>query len=165
MSESLIIKGTTKEERYQSLHTQLISLIKSENDALANLCNIIAALKYEMNYLWVGVYFVKQNKYNLEELVLGPFQGPIACTRIAYGKGVCGTAWKNKETVLVDDVANFPGHIACSGLSKSEIVIPIFDTNNIVKMVLDIDSEKISNFDETDKYYLVQISKLIQPII
>lgn len=162
MAESISIIGTTKEEKYQSLIPQIKHLIEGEPDNLANIANIIAALKFSMNFFWVGIYFVKNNIANdKEELVLGPFQGPVACTRIAYGKGVCGKAWEVKETIIVDDVDAFPGHIACSSLSKSEIVVPITNKNDQVTMVLDIDSEVLSNFDDVDNYYLNKVGKII----
>lgn len=170
MTESLIITGNTKKEQYESLLPQIKSLVEGENDPIANIANIIAALKFGMNWFWVGVYFVKHLTPTLskgevetkEELVLGPFQGPIACTRIAFGKGVCGTAWKEKKTIIVDDVEKFPGHIACSSLSKSEIVLPAFDKNGNVTLVLDVDSEHLETFDETDKVYLEQVIRIIE---
>jgi GAF domain-containing protein len=119
----------------------------------------MAALKYGMNFFWVGIYFVKG-----EQLVLGPFQGPTACSRINFGKGVCGTAWKEKRTILVKNVDEFPGHIACSSLSKSEIVLPAFDKKGEVKFVLDIDSEQLAHFDETDKTYLEQLIRMIEEL-
>jgi L-methionine (R)-S-oxide reductase len=156
MAENLIIVGVSKEEKYASLLPQVKQLIGAENDLIANMANISAALNEAFNFLWVGFYLVKQN-----ELVLGPFQGPIACTRIALGKGVCGTAWEKRETIIVDDVDRFPGHIACSSLSKSEIVLPLFDKQNNVFAVLDIDSESLNTFDKTDAYYLEEMIKLI----
>jgi GAF domain-containing protein len=156
MAENLIIVGVSKEEKYASLLPQVKQLIGAENDLIANMANVSAALKEAFNFLWAGFYLVKRN-----ELVLGPFQGPIACTRIALGKGVCGTSWNKKETIIVDDVDNFPGHIACSSLSKSEIVIPLFDKQNNVFAVLDVDSESLKTFDQTDAYYLEEIIKLI----
>jgi GAF domain-containing protein len=156
MSENITIVGDSKEEKYVSLLPQVKSLIGAENDLIANMANVSAALKQGFNFLWVGFYLVKHN-----QLVLGPFQGPIACTRIALGKGVCGTSWNKKETIIVDDVDNFPGHIACSSLSKSEIVIPLFDKQNNVFAVLDVDSENLKTFDQTDAYYLEEIIKLI----
>ena len=151
MSEDLsIIKGT-KEEQYQTLLPQIKALITGEPDLIANLANIAAALKEQFGWLWVGFYLVKN-----EELVLGPFQGPVACTRIKKGRGVCGAAWAQATTLLVADVEKFPGHIACSSLSKSEIVIPII-ANNEVTGVLDVDSELLSDFDETDKKYLEEV--------
>ena len=157
MAESLILTGTTKKEKYESLIPQIKALVDGESDYIANISNIMAALKHGMDWFWVGVYFVKQ-----EQLVLGPFQGPIACTRIAFGKGVCGTSWKEKKTIIVEDVEKFPGHIACSSLSKSEIVLPAFDKNENVTLVLDIDSEHLATFDETDKFYLEQVMRLIE---
>ncbi len=156
MAESLEIIGNSKEEKYQSLLPQIKSLLGGESDMIANMANICAALKYGFNYLWVGFYLIKEN-----QLVLGPFQGPIACTRINMGKGVCGIAWKNNETIIVDDVDQFPGHIACSSLSKSEIVLPIYNTQNEIIGVLDIDSECYQSFDNIDKLYLNQIIELL----
>jgi L-methionine (R)-S-oxide reductase len=156
MGESITISGSTKKEKYESLLPQIKALIEGENDAVANISNIVAALKFAMDYFWVGVYFVKQN-----QLVLGPFQGPVACTRIAFGKGVCGKAWEQKQTITVADVELFPGHIACSSQTKSEIVLPAFDTNGNVVLVLDIDSEHLANFDETDKLYLEELTKIV----
>ena len=151
MSEDLsIIKGT-KEEQYQTLLPQIKALITGEPDLIANLANIAAALKEQFGWLWVGFYLVKN-----EELVLGPFQGPVACTRIKKGRGVCGAAWAQATTLVVADVEKFPGHIACSSLSKSEIVIPII-VNNEVTGVLDVDSILLSDFNETDKKYLKEI--------
>lgn len=155
MAESLVVSGTTKKERYESILPQIKTLVEGEKDFIANIANSIASLKYGMNFLWVGIYFVKQ-----KELVLGPFQGPIACTRIAFGKGVCGTTWKEKKTIIVNDVEKFPGHIVCSSDSKSEIVIPCF-RNGDVFAVLDIDSDKLNDFDETDKQYLEKVGEII----
>ncbi|HUI33269.1 MAG TPA: GAF domain-containing protein [Dysgonamonadaceae bacterium] len=143
--------NVSKEELYSSLYPQICSLIEDETDIIANLANVSAALKEYFNFFWVGFYLVKNN-----QLVLGPFQGPVACTRIAYGKGVCGTAWKENKTIIVPDVNQFPGHIACSSLSQSEIVIPIVHNNQVVA-VLDVDSEHLNHFDETDKRYLTKI--------
>lgn len=156
MAESIVINGTTKAERYTQLIPQIKSLIATENDLIANLSNIAAALNEAFRFLWVGFYLVKDN-----ELVLGPFQGPVACTRIAFGRGVCGNAWKNKQTLIVPDVDAFPGHIACSSLSKSEIVVPVFNDKKEVVLILDVDSETLSHFDETDAFYLEQIVALI----
>ncbi len=157
MAETLKISKTDKRERYEELLPQLDSLTKDERNLVANAANIAAALKQAFGFFWVGFYFVEG-----EELVLGPFQGPIACTRIAFGKGVCGQAWKRKETILVPDVEQFPGHIACSDLSKSEIVVPALDEVTLeVKFVLDIDSDKIADFDEIDKMYLERIVQFI----
>ena len=157
MAESIIISGNNKKEKYESLIPQLIALTEGETDVIANIANVVAALKYAMEYFWVGVYFVKGN-----ELVLGPFQGPVACTRIAFGKGVCGKCWEVKETIIVQDVDNFTGHIACSSLSKSEIVLPAVNKNGEVTMVLDVDSEHLAEFDETDKFYLEKVINIIE---
>jgi L-methionine (R)-S-oxide reductase len=146
MAESISVTGTTKAEKYESLIPQLKSLVEGEPDFIANLSNIMSALKYTMDFFWVGIYFVKD-----KQLVLGPFQGPVACTRIAYGKGVCGKSWELKKTILVEDVDQFPGHIACSSLSKSEIVLPAFDKKGDVFLILDVDSEHVAYFDETDR--------------
>ncbi|MBI2722617.1 MAG: GAF domain-containing protein [Bacteroidetes bacterium] len=155
MAEELSITATGKEEKYKQLLPQIKSLLQGESDSIANMANVCAALKYGMNFLWVGFYLVKEN-----ELVLGPFQGPIACTRISKGKGVCGKAWETSETVIVEDVELFPGHIACSSLSKSEIVIPIIINNKVVA-VLDVDSDELSSFDQIDRYFLQEIINLI----
>lgn len=156
MAEDLsIIKGT-KESQYQSLLPQIKALITGEPDLIANLANIAGALKEQFGWLWVGFYLVKQ-----DELVLGPFQGPVACTRIRKGKGVCGTSWAEAKTLIVPDVEAFPGHIACSSLSRSEIVVPILQ-NGIVTGVLDVDSIELNEFDETDKQYLEEIVSWIQ---
>ncbi len=159
MAENLILSGETKQEKYTSLVPQIKALLEGETDLVANLANISSLIKYGMGFYWVGFYLVKQN-----ELVLGPFQGTLACTRIAYGKGVCGTAWKNKETILVDDVDQFPGHIACSSASKSEIVLPIFDQHKNVIAVFDIDDDKYASFDETDKTFLTEITSILESI-
>lgn len=159
MAEELeISRSTTKKDRYESLMPQLKALIKDEPDLVANLANISAALKQTFDFLWVGFYLVKG-----DELVLGPFQGPVACTRISRGKGVCGTAWAQEKTIIVQDVEKFPGHIACSSLSRSEIVVPVFK-KGVVSMVLDADSEKLAGFDETDARYLQEISALVEAI-
>ena len=155
MSSDLKISKGTKEEQYQALIPQIKGLLQGENDLVANLANIAASLKEQFEWLWVGFYLVKK-----EELVLGPFQGPVACTRIQKGRGVCGASWLNAQTIIVDDVMKFPGHIACSSLSKSEIVVPII-LNEIVVAVLDVDSEELAFFDETDKKYLEEIISLI----
>jgi len=157
MSHSLdICLFSSKQEKYQTLLPQLKSLIEGEQDTIANMANISAALKMTFDFFWVGFYIVKR-----EELVLGPFQGTIACTRIKYGRGVCGTAWKEKRIVIVEDVNQFPGHIACDAASRSEIVIPLFDRKEVIA-VLDIDSEHLNHFDETDAHYLQQIVKLLE---
>ena len=156
MSEDLhIITSTDKTEQYQSLLPQIAALVQGEADIIANLANICAALKEQFKWFWVGFYLVKNN-----ELVLGPFQGPVACTRIAKGRGVCGTAWQQAQTLIVPDVDQFPGHIACSSLSRSEIVVPLFQNNQVVG-VLDVDSEHLALFDEVDKIFLEQIVKLV----
>ena len=156
MAENIALAGNTKEERYQSLLPQIEALVLGENDTIANMANICAALKFSFNFFWIGFYIVKN-----DVLVLGPFQGPIACTRIVKGKGVCGTAWSNKETIIVDDVDLFLGHIACSSLSKSEIVIPLFNAENTVTAVFDVDSESYATFDKTDAFYLKKITELV----
>ncbi len=156
MADSLIIsEGLTKQEKYETLLPQLKALLEGEPDTIANMANIAASLKMTFNFFWVGFYIVKR-----EELVLGPFQGTIACTRIKYGKGVCGTAWKEKRTVIVDDVEQFPGHIACDAASRSEIVIPLFNHDEIIA-VLDVDSQYLNHFDQTDAHYLQQIANLL----
>ncbi|MEQ1554673.1 MAG: GAF domain-containing protein [Ferruginibacter sp.] len=151
MSENLETSIGTKKEQYESLLPQIFALIDGEIDLIANLANIAAALKQQFGWLWVGFYLVKEY-----ELVLGPFQGPIACTRIKKGKGVCGAAWQNAQTLIVPDVEKFAGHIACSSLSKSEIVVPIKKNNEVVA-VLDVDSETINFFDDVDANYLEKI--------
>jgi L-methionine (R)-S-oxide reductase len=155
MAEDLTIIQGSKTEIYRSLIPQIKALIDGEPDLVANLANISAALKEQFNWLWVGFYLVKN-----DELVLGPFQGPVACTRIKKGRGVCGTAWQNAETLIVDDVEKFPGHIACSSLSRSEIVVPIIRNNEVIG-VLDVDSESLSHFDETDKRFLEEVVEAI----
>jgi L-methionine (R)-S-oxide reductase len=157
MAEDLfILNSTDKISQYQALIPQIEALVTGEADLIANLANICAALKEQFNWFWIGFYLVKEG-----QLVLGPFQGPVACTRIALGKGVCGTAWEQGETLIVPDVDAFPGHIACSSLSRSEIVVPIFN-NNGVAAVLDVDSEHLAQFDEIDKLYLEQIINLVK---
>jgi GAF domain-containing protein len=157
LAADLIIKGYTKEEKYKSLVPQIKALIEAETDLVANMANVCAALKYGMDFFWVGFYLIKEN-----ELVLGPFQGPIACTRIAFGKGVCGYSWKENKIVIVDDVEKFDGHIACSSLSKSEIVLPIYNKTNHIVAVLDVDSENLATFDEIDELYLKQVLNLLK---
>lgn len=154
MSESLIIKGDSKKELYENLLPQIEALVEGEDDVIANMANVSACLKDTFNFWWVGFYRVFE-----DTLILGPFQGPLACTRIRKGKGVCGTAWQEAKTILVPDVDAFPGHIACSSLTKSEIVVPVIN-NGVVTAVLDIDSEKADNFDETDRFYLEKIASL-----
>jgi L-methionine (R)-S-oxide reductase len=146
-----------KKEKYLQLLPRLRSLTEGETDVVANMANMAAAIKETFEFFWVGFYIVKENR-----LVLGPFQGPVACTRIAYGKGVCGTAWKEQKTIIVPDVDAFPGHIACSRFSRSEIVVPIMNGNEVVA-VLDIDSEQLAAFDETDAHYLEKIVTLLSP--
>lgn len=160
MAENLIVNSSAdKQEKYNTLIPQLKGLIEGETDVIANLANIAAALRQTMHFFWVGFYLVKD-----DQLVLGPFQGPIACTRIDLGKGVCGTAWRDKETIIVKDVEKFPGHIACSSLSKSEIVLPALK-NGEVYLVLDVDSDVLNDFDETDKSYLERVIKMIETFI
>lgn len=156
MAEDLAINKGTKEEQYKSLLPQIKALLEGEDDLYANLANISAALKEQFNFFWVGFYLVKN-----EQLVLGPFQGPVACTRINYGKGVCGTSWAQKATLIVPNVDDFPGHIACSSLSKSEIVIPLIKNNQIIG-VLDVDSQELNSFDQIDEFYLKEILKYIE---
>lgn len=157
MAEELIInQKLSKEEKYKTLLPQLLALVSGETDVIANLSNLMAALKQTFNFLWVGVYLVKEN-----ELVLGPFQGPIACTRIKIGKGVCGSAWQQAATLIVPNVDEFPGHIACSSSSKSEIVVPVFNKSKKVMMIIDVDSEELNSFDKTDDIYLNKIAELI----
>jgi GAF domain-containing protein len=152
MAEQLFFQSTDKLSRYAELRPQLEALIGSETDAVANMANFCAALKAAFGWFWIGFYVVRE-----EQLVLGPFQGPIACTRIQYGKGVCGTAWAEQKSQLVADVEAFPGHIACSALSKSELVVPVFKDQKVWG-VLDIDSTKLADFDQTDQ---VEIEKLM----
>ena len=157
MAEDLQILHTAdKAAQYQSLLPQIEALLQGETDLTANLANMAAALKEQFKWFWVGFYLVKGN-----ELVLGPFQGPVACTRIGLGKGVCGAAWQQQKTLIVPDVEAFPGHIACSSLSQSEIVVPIFH-NGQVAGVLDVDSELLDQFDETDALYLEELVKLLK---
>ena len=155
MAENLIINGENKRELYETLLPQLQSLTAGETDVVANMANVAAALKQTFDFFWVGFYLVKG-----EELVLGPFQGPIACTRIRFGRGVCGTAWKEARTLIVPDVEQFPGHIACSSDSKSEIVVPILKQGKVVG-VLDIDSDTLDSFDTIDTRYLEEICAYI----
>jgi L-methionine (R)-S-oxide reductase len=155
MAEDLSIVKGTKEEQYQSLIPQIQGLLTGEDDLIANLANFCAALKEQFNWLWVGFYMVKN-----DELVLAPFQGPVACTRIKKGRGVCGAAWQQAVTLIVPNVEAFPGHIACSSLSKSEIVVPLFKNKEVVG-VLDVDSVELNTYDEVDKLYLEKIVALI----
>lgn len=156
MAEDLNIIGGTKQEQYEALLPQIKGLLSGEPDLIANLANISAALHEQFGWLWVGFYIVKE-----DELVLGPFQGPVACTRIRKGKGVCGTSWEKETTLIVPDVEKFPGHIACSSKSKSEIVVPLIRNGKVIA-VLDVDSEALNDFDATDQQYLEQILNLIE---
>ena len=155
MAEDLQIITGSKTEQYQSLLPQIKGLLEGETDLVANLANIAAALKEQFGWLWTGFYLVKD-----DELVLGPFQGPVACTRIRKGRGVCGTSWAAAKTLIVPDVEKFPGHIACSSLSKSEIVVPLIK-NGVVTGVLDVDSSEYNQFDEIDQQYLEQIVGMV----
>ncbi|THU41932.1 GAF domain-containing protein [Niastella caeni] len=155
MAEDLSIVQGTKEEKYQSVIPQIKALIEGEPDVVANLANIVAALMEQFGWLWVGFYLIREN-----QLVLAPFQGPVACTRIKKGKGVCGSSWEHAKTIIVPDVEKFPGHIACSSKSRSEIVVPII-RNGKVMGVLDVDSEQLAAFDTIDQQYLEEIVDLI----
>lgn len=160
MAENLtVLKDASKSEKYKTLIPQIEALINGEPDLIANLANIAAALKHTFNFFWVGFYIVRE-----DSLVLGPFQGPIACTRISKGKGVCGTVWQNKATISVPDVDLFPGHIACSSDSKSEIVLPALKDGEVI-LILDIDSDVLNDFDEVDKQNLSAIIKSIEGIL
>lgn len=160
MAEELILNTTaSKEEKYQSLIPQIEALVSVESDLIANLANISAALKEGMGFFWVGFYIVKD-----DELVLGPFQGPIACTRIHKGKGVCGTAWAESKTIIVDDVDQFPGHIACSSASKSEIVLPAFKGGDVA-FILDVDSDQLADFDAVDQKWLEELMRMVEKMI
>jgi len=163
MSEDLNISTGTKAEQYESLIPQIKGLLEGESDVIANLANITGALKEQFNWLWTGFYLVKPGftKTSDKELVLGPFQGPIACTRIRKGKGVCGKSWEKAKTIIVPDVQKFPGHIACSSRSRSEIVVPVIRNNEVIA-VLDADSEELNHFDEADRIYLEKIMQLIE---
>ncbi len=166
MAEDLHIIQGTKEEQYQELIPQIKGLLTGEPDLIANLANICAALKEQFGWLWVGFYLVapaiaSAKEGEDDELVLAPFQGPVACTRIKKGRGVCGTSWAEARTLIVADVEKFPGHIACSSLSKSEIVVPIIRNGNVLG-VLDVDSAELNSFDETDKQYLEEVISLIE---
>ncbi len=159
MAEELVLLTGEKNEKYTSIIAQIKALIGDEKDVIANLANVSAALNQAFSFLWVGFYLVKE-----EELVLGPFQGPIACTRIKLGKGVCGKAWETKQTLVVEDVDAFPGHIACSSLSKSEIVVPLIKNNNVIG-VLDIDSEELATFDSIDEKHLNHLCEWLVTVI
>ncbi len=157
MAENLIVldDNYSKKEKYENILPQIEALVAGEPDRIANMANVSAALKQALGLFWVGFYLVKG-----DELVLGPFQGPVACTRIRYGKGVCGTAWKEQRTLVVPDVEQFPGHIACNSESKSEIVVPVRKGDEVIG-VLDIDSDRLGDMDETDAFYLNEIVKLL----
>ena len=155
MAEDLTITKGDKKTQYESLLPQIQGLLSGETNLIANLGNIAAALKEQFNWLWVGFYWISE-----DELVLGPFQGPVACTRIKKGRGVCGTSWEKEATIIVDDVEKFPGHIACSSSSKSEIVLPVFKEGKILG-VLDVDSSELAQFDEVDQLYLEKILAMI----
>jgi GAF domain-containing protein len=157
MAEDLMIQQGTKKEQYESLLPQIEALLAAEPDFIANLANVAAALKQQFQWLWVGFYLVKE-----EMLVVGPFQGPIACTRIAKGRGVCGACWEQESPIIVPDVNSFPGHIACNSLSRSEIVVPVFKNGRMIAHQ-DADSESLSTFDETDLDYLQAITRIISP--
>ena len=157
MAEELKIAHDGKEEKYALLYKQIAALTESEADTIANMANVSAMIHHTFGFWWTGFYRVQG-----EELVLGPFQGPLACSRIKYGRGVCGTAWKEQRTQVVPDVELFPGHIACSSASKSEIVVPLFDADGNVTAVLDIDSEHYNTFDDTDRLWLEKIVALIK---
>lgn len=159
MAEELTLQQGDKAEQYQGLIPQIQAMVADETDTIANLANICAALKQQFNWFWIGFYLVKEN-----ELVLGPFQGPIACTRIAKGRGVCGTVWQQQQLMIVPDVDQFPGHIACSSASKSEIVLPIILGGECVA-VLDIDSDVLNSFDDVDAHYLQQVVSIIADFI
>jgi GAF domain-containing protein len=161
MAEDLTIIAGNKTEQYESLIPQIKGLLEGEEDLVANLANVVAALKEQFGWFWIGFYLVKSSASRSDtELVLGPFQGPVACTRIRKGRGVCGSSWAEEKTLIVPDVEKFPGHIACSSLSKSEIVVPVMRNNKVVA-VLDVDSDALDEFDETDKNYLEKIIELI----
>lgn len=160
MAEELIISNDlSKAEKYESLIPQIEALVTGEPDQTANLANIASALKYGMGFFWVGFYLVKE-----DELVLGPFQGPIACTRIRKGKGVCGTSWEKAQTILVPNVDEFPGHIACSSASKSEIVLPAMK-NGEVNLILDVDSDQLNDFDEVDQVHLEKLMRIVEGLL
>ena len=152
----------TKQEKYELLKQQIESLISGETDQVAMMANVAAAIHETMGFFWTGFYRVQPKPGTTEqELVLGPFQGPVACMHIAYGRGVCGAAWQQRQTIVVPDVDQFPGHIACSSLSRSEIVVPLFSASGDVTAVLDIDSRDLATFDDLDRQYLEQITRLL----
>lgn len=156
MAEELKIASGTKEDKYALLYKQVAEVVKYENDSIALMANIASMIHYTFDFWWTGFYRVID-----DELVLAPFQGPMACSRIAYGKGVCGTAWQRGQSIVVDDVEQFPGHIACSSLSRSEIVVPIYNKDNDIIAVLDIDSEHLATFDDIDRLYLEKIATIL----
>ena len=162
MAENLIISKGSKEEKYTTLYSQIVALTEGESDIIANMANISAMIHETFGFWWTGFYRVCNEPRSPKGiLVLGPFQGPLACSRIPFGRGVCGTAWAKGETIIVPDVENFPGHIACSSASRSEIVVPVLDRNDNVTAVLDIDSEELDKFDECDKIWLKKIVSLL----
>ena len=155
--EELIITQGTKAEKYAELYPQIVSVVEGEDDVIANMANVAAMLHETFHFWWTGFYRVADE----QTLILGPFQGPLACTRIRKGRGVCGTAWAENQTQVVPDVEHFPGHIACSSASRSEIVVPLHDVDGLVKAVLDIDSADLNTFDDTDRQWLERICKLL----
>lgn len=165
MAEDLVILKGNKAAQYESLIPQIKALLEGETDTVANMANVAGALKEQFKWFWVGFYIIKPAlKFTgdeVTELVLGPFQGPVACTRIKKGRGVCGTSWATSSTLIVPDVEKFPGHISCSSLSKSEIVVPVFNKEEVAG-VLDVDSDEYDQFDDTDKLYLEQIVQFLQ---
>ncbi|MCX8079772.1 MAG: GAF domain-containing protein [Bacteroidia bacterium] len=156
MAEALHISGSNKEEKYRSLLPQLEAMLRDTDNVVSAMAHVCACLKEAFNFFWVG-YYIKSG----EKLTVGPYQGPLACMQIGFGKGVCGTAWKENRTLIVPDVNKFPGHIACSALSKSEIVVPLYDVHGNFRGVLDVDSEYLGHFDQTDALYLGEINKLV----
>ena len=160
MAEELHIAEGGKEQKYELLYKQIEALVQGESDPIANMANMAAMIHHTFGFWWTGFYRVDG-----EELVLGPFQGPLACSRIKFGRGVCGTAWQRGETIVVPDVEQFPGHIACSSLSRSEIVVPVKNKDNDIVAVLDIDSEHLATFDEVDRLYLEKITSLLSRTI
>ena len=160
MAEELKIASGTKEDKYALLYKQIAEVVKYESDNIALMANVASMIHHTFNFWWTGFYRVIG-----DELVLAPFQGPMACSRIAYGKGVCGTAWHRGESIVVEDVEQFPGHITCSSLSRSEIVVPIYNKDNDIIAVLDIDSEHLATFDDIDRLYLEQIATLLGSVL
>ena len=161
MAENLVLpQSKDRKQIYEAIYPQVQALIQGESDLIANLANVAAVLKEAFDFLWIGFYLVKES-----ELVLGPFQGPLACTRIAFNRGVCGHAYQTQKPVLVPNVEAFPGHIACSSKSKSEVVVPVFDSHGVIRAVLDVDSEELNDFSEVDVMELVKIVELLKGII